>query len=146
METTNTTPTKAGKGLYVTGFVIALVALLLWIFISAAAALSAIAGGGMGLAMFWTILSAMGAALCVMGFMKAKSGNGKKGLAIAGLIIGLIATALSVRTIYAVKEVHAAMGDGGTEMINKMADGIKDLNNAVDSLQEKSEVTETANH
>ena len=74
----NTTSTKAGKGLGVAGFVIALVALVLWIFISGAAVLQAVGGGGMGLAIFWIIVSVSGIALSIIGFMKAKSGNGKK--------------------------------------------------------------------
>ncbi|HWY11132.1 MAG TPA: hypothetical protein VN026_07400 [Bacteroidia bacterium] len=143
----NTTSTNAGKGLGVAGFVIALVALVLWIFISGAAVLSAVTGGGMGLAIFWIIVSVLGTALSVMGFMKAKSGNGKKGLAITGLILGLIATGLSVRTVFAVKEAHAimaGMGDAGKEMMSKMEEGLKNLNTTVDSLQKEKPATETA--
>jgi hypothetical protein len=127
METIHTTPTTAGKGLNVAGFVIALVALVLWIFISGAAVLQAVTGGGMGLAIFWIIVSALGTALCVFGFMKAKAGNGKKGLSIAGLVIGLLATGLSVRTVFLVKEAHALVGSLGTEMMSKMEEGLKNL-------------------
>lgn len=131
METTTTT--NAGKGLNVAGFVIALVALVLWIFISGAALLQAVVGGGMGLAIFWIIVSVVGAGLCVMGFMKAKAGNGKKGLAIAGLIIGLLATGLSVRTVFLVKEAHALMGSAGTELMSKMEEGLKNMDQTLET-------------
>ena len=143
MENTNQ---NAGKGLGTAGFVIALVALVLWIFISGAAVLSAVTGGGMGLAIFWIIVSVAGTALSIMGFMKAKAVNGKKGLAITGLILGLIATGLSVRTVFAVKEAHAlmsGMGDIGKEMMSKMEDGLKDLNSAADSLNAQQPAAET---
>jgi hypothetical protein len=144
MENTNQ---NAGKGLGTAGFVIALVALVLWIFISGAAVLSAVTGGGMGLAIFWIIVSGLGTGLSVMGFMKAKAVNGKKGLAITGLILGLVATGLSVRTVFAVKEAHeimAGMGDVGKEMMSKMEEGLKDLNTTVDSLNAEKPSTETA--
>jgi FtsH-binding integral membrane protein len=138
-QTNNTTPTNAGKGLGVAGFVIALVALVLWIFVSGAAVLSAIAGGGMGLAIFWILVSATGLTLSVMGFMKAKAGNGKKGLAIAGLVCGILATGLSVRTVFAVKQAHEQMAEMGLEannLMNKLEEGMKEgLQQAMDSMQ-----------
>ncbi len=135
-QTNNTAPTNAGKGLGVAGFVISLVALVLWIFVSGAAVLSAVAGGGMGLAIFWAVVSLLGTILSVMGFMKAKAGNGKKGLAIAGLVIGIVATLLSVRTVFAVKTVHETAGDIGKEFLEKMGEGMKEgMEQAMDSLQ-----------
>lgn len=152
MEQTNntSTPTNAGKGLGVAGFVVALVALVLWIFVSGAAVLSAIAGGGMGLAIFWIIVSLTGTALSVMGFMKAKAGNGKKGLAIAGLILGILATGLSVRTVFAVKEAHEKMAELGIDannMMNKLEEGMKEgLQQAMDSMKVEMEaVADSAN-
>ncbi len=129
---TNTT-TNAGKGLGVAGFVISLVALVLWIFINGAAVLSAVVGGGMGLAIFWIIVSLLGALLAVMGFMRAKSGNGKKGLAITGLILGILATGLSVRTVFSVKEVHAATGDL-SKQFEKLGEG---MTKALDSVNKE---------
>lgn len=126
-----TTQTNAGKGLNVAGFVIALVALVLWIFISGAAILQAVVGGGMGLAIFWIIVSALGTAFCVMGFMKAKNGNGKKGLSVAGMIIGLLATGLSVRTVFMVKEAHALIGSAGTELMSKMEESMKNMDQSL---------------
>jgi hypothetical protein len=135
-QTNNTAPTNAGKGLGVAGFVISLVALVLWVFVSGAAVLAAVAGGGMGLAIFWAVVSLLGTILSIMGFMKAKAANGKKGLAIAGLVIGIVATLLSVRTVFAVKTVHETAGDLGKEILEKMGEGMKEgMQQAMDSLQ-----------
>ncbi|MGE0566925.1 MAG: hypothetical protein AB7O73_03165 [Bacteroidia bacterium] len=117
--------TSAGKGLSVSGFVIALVALVLWIIISGIAAASAMLGGGMGLAIFWLILSLLGTGLSVMGFMAASKGNGKKGLGVAGLVIGIVATILSFTTVMAVKKVHDTVGDVGKEMMENLSDTAK---------------------
>jgi len=133
-HTINTSTTNAGKGLGVSGFVIALVALVLWIFVSGAAVLSAVAGGGMGLAIFWIILSSLGAGLSLMGLMKALKGGGKKGLAITGIVLGLLATILSVRTVFAVKEAHSIMNGMGTELIDKM----QGLQQVLDSVKTES--------
>ena len=126
-ETNNTTPTNAGKGMGVAGFVISLVALVIYFIVAPMAGLAAFAGGGMGLSIFWTILSVVGLVLSIMGFMKAKSGGGKKGLAIAGLVIGIVATIMSVRLVFAVKEIHATVGDAGKELIEKMGEGMKEV-------------------
>lgn len=136
MEENNNTNSKAGKGLGVAGFVISLVALVLWVFVAGAAAVSALVGGGMGLAIFWAVLSLVGTILSIMGFMKAKAVNGKKGMAIAGLVIGILATILSVRTVFAVKAVHDTAGEVGKELMNKMGEELKEgIEQAMDSLE-----------
>ncbi|MFL5752651.1 MAG: hypothetical protein ACJ76F_04535 [Bacteroidia bacterium] len=134
MEQTNK-KTGAGKGLSVTGFIIALVALVGWLFASGAAVLAAAFGGGMGLAIGWAVFSFIAAALSIMGLMQARKGNGKKGLGIAGMAIGVIAIALSVRTVFAVKEVQEASKGLGTEMMsafqNGMEQGLDSLNKEI---------------
>lgn len=144
MEENNGSAAKsnAGKGLSVSGFVIALVALVLWVVIAGMASLAAIAGGGMGLAIFWLIFSLLGTGLSVMGVMAASKANGKKGLGIAGLVIGLVATILSVTTVLGVKKVHDTVGDAGKELMENLGDTAKlreSLQNmieqAVDSTQ-----------
>jgi hypothetical protein len=102
---------KEGKVLGILGFVISVIALVLWILVSGIALMDAIAGGGMDLAICWVIFSLSGIAFSVSGLIKAKAVNGKKGLAIAGLIIGIFATFLSVRTIFVVKTVQETWGD-----------------------------------
>jgi len=144
MENTNTdqnsgAPVNTGKGLGVAGFVISLVALVLWVFIAGAAVISAALGGGMGLAIFWLIVSLLGTVLSIMGMMKASKAKAKKGLAITGMILGIVATALSLRTVMAVNEVHATVGDKATDALKDlgkmMGDSLtKQMNQAVDSL------------
>lgn len=146
MEETNNTPAapaNPGKGLGVAGFVISLVALVLYFIIAPIAGLSALAGGGMGLSIFWTLVSIVGLVLSIMGFMKAKAANGKKGLAIAGLVMGIIVTIMSVRLIFAVNEIHATAGDFGKDLINAMGEGMKEgIQQAMDSV--KQEMSEPA--
>ncbi len=117
METTSTQnlngSSKAGKGLGVSGFVISLVALVFWLFVSAAAVLSAALGGGMGLASFWLIFSFAGLALSVLGFVKANKAGAKKGLAITGIIIGLVATLLSISTVSGVSKAQDEFAKAG---------------------------------
>lgn len=148
MEQTSGTPTKAGKGLSVAGFVISLVALVLWLFVSAAAVLSAALGGGMGLAGFWLVFSILGLALSIMGFMKASKGGGKKGMAIAGLIIGLIATALSVSTIMGVSKAQEefdkvglgsnlmeTLENGMTQSLDSLATEMENVSDSLNNAQ-----------
>ena len=144
MENTNTdqnsgTPVSTGKGLGVAGFVISLVALVLWVFIAGAAVIAAALGGGMGLACFWLIVSLLGTVLSIMGMMKASKAKAKKGLAITGMILGIVATALSVRTVMAVNEVHSTVGDKGMDALKDLGKMMNDslsrhMNEAVDSL------------
>jgi hypothetical protein len=93
-----TTATKPqGKGLAVTGFILALVGFLFgWLVygIITVAAVAAAAMGqksGMGLGYFWIVLCVAAVIMSAMGMMKLGKTGGKRGLAIAGLIIGIVA-------------------------------------------------------
>ena len=101
-----------GKGLAITGFILATVGLVFNAFVMAAAVLS----GNKGLAWFWVILCVAGAGLSAMGMMKLGKTGGKKGLAIAGLIIGLIAVLWSVVSALAVGAAADAMGDAFNQL------------------------------
>lgn len=139
MEETNTQNSKAGRGLGIAGFVVSLVAIVLWIPISAAAVVAAALGGGMGIAGFLLVLSLAGLVLSVLGLVKANKGGGKKGLAIAGLVIGLVVTLLSVRTVMGVKEAQAEfekMGLGANTLEN-LKEGIE---KGLDSLSSELKV------
>ena len=92
MEQTNTQQVPQGKGMGVAGFVISLVALVLYLPIAA----SALLGGGYGLGIFWLIVCLLGTLLSIMGMMKLGKTGGKRGLAITGMILGLVATVLTV--------------------------------------------------
>jgi len=137
MEVNNVSAAKtnAGKGLNVAGFVIALVALVLWVVIAGMASLAALAGGGMGLAIFWLIFSLLGTGLAAMGVMAASKANGKKGLGIAGLIIGLVATILSVTTVLGVKKVHDTVGDKFGDALKEGFENLNDTAKLRESLQ-----------
>jgi len=116
MSEENIVSKPEGKGLAVTGFILATVGICLNVFVMAAAVLS----GNTGLAWFWVVLCAAGAGLSAMGMMKLGKTGGKKGLAIAGLVIGIIAVIWSAMGAMAVGEAAAAVGAG--------LDALQDLN------------------
>ncbi len=122
-QTTTTQPTAPqGKGMAVAGFVLSLVGLIFYFVIAVAVAAQAILGGGYGLGIFWLILCLAGTVLCVMGMMKLGKTGGKKGLAIAGMIIGIIAvilTALLVMGIGKMQDAGGQYGDQFKEEMNK---------------------------
>lgn len=134
MEETNTLQNpKAGRGFGIAGFVISLVALVLWFPIAAAAVLSAALGGGMGISGFWLVVSLTGLILSILGLMKANKGGGKKGLAIAGLVIGLLASALSVNTMIGVKKAQEEFAKAG--LGDQFMDSFKEgMESGLDSL------------
>jgi hypothetical protein len=145
MEQTNTSFSQPeqpagkpqGKGLGVAGFVISLIALLLWIVISGIAIAAAAFGGGMGLAVFWLILSLLGTLLSIMGMMKLGKTGGKKGLAITGMVLGIIATILSVTTLMGVQKMKSTVGDKGKELLENFSDTAKlreSMNSMMDQL------------
>jgi len=74
--------------------------------------------GNKGLAWFWVILCVAGAGLSLMGMMKLGKTGGKKGLAIAGLIIGLVAVVWSAWSAMAVGEAADAVGDVWEQLEN----------------------------
>jgi hypothetical protein len=139
MEQTNNTnagQAPQGKGLGVGGFVISLIALVLFWIISPMALFSAIAGGGMGLACFWLVFSILGTILSVLGMNKLGKTGGKKGLALTGMILGIVATLLSIWLLYGVNRVHQEAGDMGKQLIEQMGEGMKQgLEQAMDSMQ-----------
>ena len=129
-----TTQTPQGKGMAVAGFVIALVALVFYIFVAGAVTVQAALGGGYGLGIFWLVLSLAGTGLCVMGMMK-------KGLAIAGMIVGIVAvilTAMLVMSIGKMQEVSNQFGEEFKNELNKAMEQTStemqsEIQNAIDS-------------
>ena len=140
MEQNNTTTTTPqGKGMGVAGFVISLVAVLFWFIVAGICTIAAAVGGGMGLAMFWLILSLLGLGLSVMGMMKLGKTGGKKGLAITGMVLGIVATILSIMTIMTVSKVKAEIGDKGKELLESLSDTAKlreSINNAMETVKD----------
>jgi len=96
-ETLDTNTSKPqGKGLAVTGFILALVGLVFGWLVYASLTLAAGVSIGlgqepsMGLGYFWIVLSVAAVVFSLMGVMKLGKTGGKKGLGIAGLVIGLV--------------------------------------------------------
>ncbi len=126
-----TTQTPQGKGMGTAGFVISLVALVLYFPVAIAVAASAIFGGGYGLGIFWILVSVLGTILSVMGMMKLGKTGGKRGLAIAGLVLGIVASLLSIKLVMGIGAIHEAGGEFGDKFKDAMEQG---LNKNLDSL------------
>lgn len=141
MEET-TTQKPEGKGMAVAGFVISLVALVFYVFVATAVTFAAALGGGYGLGIFWLVLSLAGTGLCVMGMMKLGKTGGKKGLAIAGMIVGIIAVVLTTMLVMSIGKIQAAggeMGDKFKEAMEQSAEQMKEeMNQAIDSVQQEA--------
>jgi hypothetical protein len=141
MEET-TTQKPQGKGLAVSGFVIALVALVFYVFVATAVTFAAALGGGYGLGIFWLVLSLAGTALSILGMMKLGKTGGKKGLGIAGMIIGLVATVLTTILVLSIGKIHeesGALGDQFKEVMEQSAEQIKEeMNQVIDSVQQEA--------
>lgn len=126
-----------GKGFGTAGFVVSLIALVFWFIISGIAVFSAALGGGLGIAIFWLILSLLGTILSIIGMNKLGKSSGKRGLAITGLILGIVSTILTINTLIAVNKVHNTVGDKGKEFLENLADTAKlreTINNAMETI------------
>jgi len=79
-----------GKQMGVAGFVLAIATLVLSSWIAAMAAASIIMGGSAWLMYIWLVLAIISVVLSAMGMSKLGKTGGKKGLAVAGLVIGIV--------------------------------------------------------
>lgn len=105
MDQTNAPSTK-GKGLGVAGMVVSLVALVIAII------------PGIGAGALW--IAVVGLVLSVVAFFMARgAGNPKKGMMIAGIIMGVVALALA---IYWITAITSALGD--------LKDGLENMDTA----------------
>lgn len=125
---TNTTQPQ-GKGMAIFGFVLALVGLIFagWVFIAAVA--SAATGGSPWLMYFWLVLCIASIVLSVMGMSKLKKTGGKRGLGIAGMIIGIVATVYSIILVVGLAAAISLASSASTS-------GLDDLQDAMDQLNE----------
>ncbi len=98
-----------GKGLGVAGFVTALVGLVLSTWIAGIAVLSYAGGGSLALLYFWIVFCGGSVTMSAMGMSKLGKTGGKRGLAIAGLVIGLVALVWTVVLLMGA-ETAASMG------------------------------------
>lgn len=109
MEETNntTTPSSKGKGLGVAGMVIGIVAII-WAMIPL-----------LGAGAWW--LAVVGLVLSVVGFVMANGGgNPNKGMMMTGIILGVVATALSFYRVYQVTQAVKALEGIGQEFATEM--------------------------
>lgn len=79
-----------GKQMGIAGFVLALVTLVLSSWIAAIAVASIITGGSAWLMYVWLVLAIVSVVLSGMAMSKLGKSGGKKGLAVAGLVIGIV--------------------------------------------------------
>lgn len=79
-----------GKQMGIAGFVLALVTLVLSSWIAAIAVASIIIGGSAWLMYVWLVLAIVSVVLSGMAMSKLGKSGGKKGLAVAGLVIGIV--------------------------------------------------------
>lgn len=91
-----TTTAPQGKGMAIAGFIIALAALVLNNVMAGIAILAIIAGGSGWLMYLWLVVNILGLILSIMAMGKLKKTGGKRGLAIAGMIIGIVGTVWAV--------------------------------------------------
>ncbi len=91
-----TTQAPQGKGMAVAGFIIALAALVLNNVMAGIAILAIIAGGSGWLMYLWLVVNILGMVLSIMAMGKLKKSGQKRGLAIAGMIIGIVGTVWAI--------------------------------------------------
>ncbi len=144
---------RIGKRLGIIGFIISLVALVIWLPVSSVAIVSAgVFGGGAMEALFLLLLGVVGLVLSILGLTKINTFGGKKGLAVAGLVIGLIVFCLSVGTMVKVKKtkdgfeklggsylmIQECLGSGANEIIDSVDDQVKSSTiENIDSVKEE---------
>lgn len=122
-----TTTQPQGKGMAVAGFVISLIALIGYFIVAITVAAQALLGGGYGLGIFWLLFSAAGVGLCVLGMMKLGKTGGKKGLAITGIVLGLIATVLTIMLVSGIGDMQKAGNDLGGELKTGLEQSMEQL-------------------
>lgn len=91
-----TTSAPQGKGMAVTGFVLSLAGLLLNNIMFGIAVVSIGLGGSGWLMYLWLVVNILSIVLSVMAMGKLKKTGGKRGLAIAGMIIGICGTVWAI--------------------------------------------------
>lgn len=121
LDTTAQTP--QGKGMAIGGFILALLGLVLANVIAVIAAASIAVGGSPWLMYVWLVLSIASVVMSGMAMGKLGKTGGKKGLAIAGLVIGIVATIWCVILVLGLSVVDAgvdASGGDAQEMMNRL--------------------------
>ncbi len=122
MSELNVSNAPQGKGMAVTGFILSLVGILVPFNVIA------VLMGSAALAYFGLILCILSVALSAMGMSKLGKTGGKKGLGIAGLVIGLVATVWTVLGVMQIGEAIDARNKLGGEFEKGLMEMQKDMN------------------
>ncbi|MDH4473634.1 MAG: hypothetical protein QE487_13575 [Fluviicola sp.] len=115
-----------GKGQALTGFILALVALVLAPIIAGIAATMIVTGGSGWLMYVWDVLAVVSIILSGMGMSKLGKTGGKKGLGIAGLIIGIVALVWCIMLTLGLSVADAGMDAAGGDL--------QELRNELDNM------------
>lgn len=120
-----------GKGLAVGGFILSLVGLLFTGLIGVIALGMVATGGSPWLAYFWVVLCIASVIMSAMGMTKLGKSGGKKGLGIAGLIIGIVATVWSIFMAIGLGAVNEGIGDNKIDMkgLQELSNDLEKMNN-----------------
>lgn len=100
-----------GKQMGIAGFVLALVTLIFSGWIAAMAVASIIVGGSAWLMYLWLVLALVSVVLSAMGMSKLGKTGGKKGLAVAGLVNGIVSVVWSAILVAGLSVAAGAAGD-----------------------------------
>ena len=128
MSEENSVAKPEGNGLAIGGFVISLVGLIFTGMVMAIVLLNMATGGGMGLAYFWVVLCLASVIMSAMGMKKLGATGGKKGLAIAGLIIGIVATIWAIMLTMGLNTAAGVADVVGSDAMDQLNDALNDLN------------------
>ncbi len=120
-----TTSAPQGKGMAVTGFVLSLAGLLLNNVMAGIAIIAIIAGGSGWLMYLWLVVNILGMVLSIMAMGKLKKTGGKRGLAIAGMIIGIVGTVWAIILVMGLSVAASASSDFSNEMQDAFKEGMK---------------------
>lgn len=120
-----TTTAPQGKGMAVAGFILALVGLVLNPVMAGIAVLAIIAGGSGWLMYLWLVVNILGMILSIMAMSKLKKSGGKRGLAIAGMIIGIGGTVWAIMLVMGLSIAASASSGLSDDMQDAFREGMK---------------------
>ncbi|WP_343633526.1 hypothetical protein [Fluviicola sp.] len=120
-----TTSAPQGKGMAVTGFVLALAGLLLNNVMFGIAVVSMGLGGSGWLMYLWLVVNIVSIVLSVMAMGKLKKTGGKRGLAIAGMIIGICGTVWAIILTMGLAAAASLTSGMSDDMRDAFKDGMK---------------------
>lgn len=124
-----------GKGMAITGFVLALLGLLLNSIVAGISILAIAAGGSGWLMYVWLVLNIVALVMCIMAMSKMKKSGGKAGLAIAGMIIAIIGTIYAIILTLGMNAAAGLASSAGDEFKKELEniDWKKELENLEDA-------------